>query len=231
MGKTIIDMTRATILEGNIDDELWPELVLAMTYIKNNCPTRALANNISPHEAQFLEQPDLSHLQILGSTVYILLHEEKPSMKLEKWAPQALKRTLVGFDGRTIYRVYIKDQNKVIQVKDFWIFEDYETKESTELPDYSESLSTFQSFLHIDEEEERELPVPSVGRKVKNAREEEQSSSGSQKIRKVTENPPTSTRARVSDVELIKQTLTGQEPETLQPNKGSRAGFKPKDVE
>lgn len=36
MGKTIMDMTRATILESNINNELWPELVLAMTYIKNN---------------------------------------------------------------------------------------------------------------------------------------------------------------------------------------------------
>lgn len=63
-----MDMTRATNLEGNIDDELWPELVLAMTYIKNSRPTRALADNLSPHEAHFHEKPDLSHLRILGST-------------------------------------------------------------------------------------------------------------------------------------------------------------------
>ena len=62
MGRTIMDMTRATILEGNIDDKLWPELVLGRTYIKTKRPTRALANNISPHEAHFHEQPDLSHL-------------------------------------------------------------------------------------------------------------------------------------------------------------------------
>ena len=39
MGRTIMDMTRVTILEANIDDKLWPELVLVMTYIKNNRPT------------------------------------------------------------------------------------------------------------------------------------------------------------------------------------------------
>ncbi len=106
MGRTIMDMTRATILEGNIDDDLWPELVLAMTYIKNSRPTRAL-ENISPHEAHFHEQPNLAHLRILGSTVYVLLHEEERSMKSEKWAPQALKGILVGYDGHTIYRVHI----------------------------------------------------------------------------------------------------------------------------
>ena len=78
-------MTRATILMENINDELWPELVLAITYIKNNRPTRALANNISPYEAHFIEQLDLLHLQILGSTVYILLYKEERSMKSEKW--------------------------------------------------------------------------------------------------------------------------------------------------
>lgn len=34
-GRTIMDMTRATILEGNINDDLWPEVVLAMTHVKN----------------------------------------------------------------------------------------------------------------------------------------------------------------------------------------------------
>lgn len=37
-----MDMTRATILEGNIDNELWPELVLVITYVKNNWPTKVL---------------------------------------------------------------------------------------------------------------------------------------------------------------------------------------------
>lgn len=34
--KTIMDMTRATILKGNINDNLWPEVVLVMIYIKNS---------------------------------------------------------------------------------------------------------------------------------------------------------------------------------------------------
>ncbi len=50
IGKTIMDITRATIFEGNIDDDLWPELVLAMTYVKNSQPTKAL-QNLSPYEA------------------------------------------------------------------------------------------------------------------------------------------------------------------------------------
>ena len=86
MGRTILDMTKATILESNINNNLWPELVLAMTYIKNSRPMQAL-ENISPHKAQFHEKPNLAHLRILSFTLYILLHKEERLIKLEKWAP------------------------------------------------------------------------------------------------------------------------------------------------
>lgn len=107
-GRTIMDITRATILESNIDDNLWPELILAMTYIKNNRPTKAL-QNLSLYESYTHELPDLSHLRVLGSTVYVFFHEEERTLKSEKWASRALKGTLVGYDGHTIYWVYLKD--------------------------------------------------------------------------------------------------------------------------
>lgn len=45
MRKTPIKITRTHILEENIKDGLWSNLVLAMTYIKNSRLIRALANN------------------------------------------------------------------------------------------------------------------------------------------------------------------------------------------
>lgn len=153
MGRTIMDITRATILEGNIDDELWPELVLAMTYIKNSRLTKAL-QNLSSHEALTRDHPNISHLRILGSTVYVFLHEEERSLKSEKWAPRALKGTLVGYNGHTIYRVHIKEQNKVIKVKDLRIFEDYESKTATDLPIYDEDTPTLQGFLLGDDNDD-----------------------------------------------------------------------------
>ena len=82
--KTLIDMIHASMLEGNNDNDLWPEILLAMTYIKNNRLTEPLTNNITPQEAQNQEAPNLSHLHILGSTVYVFLYEEKRSKKSEK---------------------------------------------------------------------------------------------------------------------------------------------------
>ena len=149
-----MDMTRATILEENIDDDLWPELILTMTYVKNNRPTRAI-QNLSSHEAYTHKLPNLFHLRILGSTVYVFLHKKEQTLKLEKWALRALKRTLVGYDGHTIYQVHLKDQKKFIWMKDLCIFEDYKSKFSTELPDYSKDTPTFQGFLLADNDDEQ----------------------------------------------------------------------------
>ncbi len=154
-GRTIMNMTRVTILEDNIDDDLWPELVLVMTYVKNNWPMKAL-QDLSPYELYIHKSPDLAHLQILGSTVYVFLYEEEQTLKSEKWALRALKGTLVGYNGHIIYRVYLKDQKKVIRVKDLRIFEDYATKSSTGLPDYSESNPTFQGFLLADNDNKQD---------------------------------------------------------------------------
>lgn len=72
-------MIRVTILKKNIDDEFWPKFVLVMIYINNNCTTKALLSNITLHKAQNQEKINVSHLYILGSTVYVFLHKEKRS--------------------------------------------------------------------------------------------------------------------------------------------------------
>ena len=64
-GRTIMEMVRVTILEGGIDDTLWPEVVLAMTHVKNLRPTRALEGAISTIKKQENTQPSLQHLRVI----------------------------------------------------------------------------------------------------------------------------------------------------------------------
>lgn len=73
-------MTRATILEKNFNNDFWPELVLAMTYIKNNWPTKAI-QNLSSYKTLIQNHLDILYLRILGFTIYIFLHKEKKSLK------------------------------------------------------------------------------------------------------------------------------------------------------
>lgn len=204
MKKTIMDMTRANILEGNIDDKLWPKLVLAMTHVKNCWSTKAL-QNLSPHKAHFKERLNLSHLRILSSNVYMLLHEEKRAMKSKKWAPRALNGVLVDYNGHTLYRVHIKSQKKVIWVKNLRIFKDDKTKATTELPDYNNDIPTFQRFLFEDNnEEETGSPSTCKDRKVINAEGNEPA-------------PITCIGRKVDDTELQSNARTGQRSKMLSP--------------
>ena len=74
--RTILEMTRSAIIGGDIPDYLWPEVALAMVHVKNVRPTSALLGN-SPHHVLENSQPSINHLRVLGSTVYMFIHEEK----------------------------------------------------------------------------------------------------------------------------------------------------------
>ena len=54
-----------------------------------------------------------------------------------------MKKVLVVYNGHTIYQVYIKDQKKVIWVKNLWIFEDYKVKVLTKLSNYNKDKPMF----------------------------------------------------------------------------------------
>lgn len=103
-----------------------------MTYVKNICPINTLSGN-SLDKAQFHEVSDVSHLCVLGSIIYILIHEEEQDLKSEKFEAQTRKNTLVGYNRHIIYMVHLCDQEKFIQVKDLCIFEDIFQKASTTL--------------------------------------------------------------------------------------------------
>lgn len=68
-------------------------------------------------------------------------------MTLEKWILNRLKRVLKKYDSQEIYRVYIKKQKKVIQIKNLCIFDNYKIKAIIKLFDYDNSTPTFQEIF------------------------------------------------------------------------------------
>lgn len=74
-----------------------------------------------------------------------------------------MKGRLVGFDGHTIYRVNIEEQNHVVRVKHLRIFEDTVAKQSCSLPDF-EGKPMFDAIRVEDgsttDSKEEEPPSP-----------------------------------------------------------------------
>lgn len=133
--------------------------------------------------------------------MYILLYKEERLIKSEKCASQALKEILVGYNRHTIYKIYIKEQQKVIWVKNLQIFKNYKAKKSTKLSDYSDDMPTFQRFLlennnkkepksykdqkvNSRREEKQEMPIPCKHQKV-DTKKEDYSNSKAYKGQKV----------------------------------------------
>lgn len=66
-----------------------------------------------------------------------------------------MKIVLVCYDNLTIYQVYIKSQKKIIQVKNFSIFEHYKTKATSKIFEFNENIPTFQKFFLGDNDNEK----------------------------------------------------------------------------
>lgn len=49
------------IYDGNINDDLWPKLILAMIHVKNGRSTSSLKDK-NPHKVNFNKTPELSYL-------------------------------------------------------------------------------------------------------------------------------------------------------------------------
>ena len=62
--KTLIEHARVMIFEHSIPYFLWPEAVAYACYLKNQSPTHALKNFITPKEAFMGKKPNISMLGI-----------------------------------------------------------------------------------------------------------------------------------------------------------------------
>lgn len=133
MGCTIIDMARATIIGRSIQDNFWPKIVLAMVHVKNIRLTSILDRK-NPYELFESKPPTIDHLQVLGSTVYVLIPEANCSSKSTKFALRAQQGQLVEYNRKTIYQMFLEGINEsVIRVKDLSIYEDATPKENTKI--------------------------------------------------------------------------------------------------
>ncbi|KYN01988.1 Copia protein [Cyphomyrmex costatus] len=81
--RTIMDMARCLLTEAQVGKQYWPEIICAASYLKN----RTLANTIerkTPYEIFFRKRPNVEHLRLYGSRVFIRWPEQKRSSKWKK---------------------------------------------------------------------------------------------------------------------------------------------------
>lgn len=114
--RTIMDSARCLLYEAKVNRKFWPEVVKAACYLKN----RTIANTIenkTPFEIFFKRRPDISHLRLYGSKVFVRVPEIKRNTK---WDRKADVGILLGYD-HVGYRILIN--NKIVRSRHVDIIE------------------------------------------------------------------------------------------------------------
>ena len=136
-------------------------MILAITHIKNLRSTSML-QGLSPYKSFHNNPLKLTNLRVLEFTVYVFIHEEEQKLKSQKFVPRTLKSNLGGFDGHTIYHVYIKEQKRVIRVKDLQIFENTKTKKTLSYPTTKAAKKPSKAFFLMTTMTTKPLPLMKI---------------------------------------------------------------------
>lgn len=109
-------MGRCLMREAKIHRRYWPEIMKTVAYLKN----RSIANtaeNKTPYEIFFGKKPNVKHLKIYGSRVFVRV----PEALRKKWDDKAQLGVLVGYNENG-YRVLIN--NRVINARHVQVVEE-----------------------------------------------------------------------------------------------------------
>lgn len=119
--RSAMDIGRCLMREAKINRRYWPEAIKTAAYLKN----RTIANTVenkTPYEIFLKIKPNVEHLKIYGSRVFVRVPEV---LRKSKWDDKAQEGVLVGYNENS-YRVLLN--NRIINARHVQVVE-----ENTEL--------------------------------------------------------------------------------------------------
>jgi len=109
--RTIMEKFESMRHYACLPDSWWQFTCTYAIYLYNRTPVRRL-DWITPCEQLKGEQPDLTHIKIMGCAAYVFLHKEQRKNKL---SPRSELMTFIGFDPNTDkVMMFMRSPNNVI---------------------------------------------------------------------------------------------------------------------
>ena len=105
LNRTLAEHARAILMDTMTPKFLWEEAIRHIVYIKNRTSTRALEHFKTPYEVFWGRKPDLSHLEIWGSRVWVLdrhLGRDRLASKTQPFTLVSLVDGDVPYDCRPV---------------------------------------------------------------------------------------------------------------------------------
>lgn len=110
--RTLLDKTRAMLIQSGLPMSFWGEAALHAAYLSNITGSSVLKDK-TPHELLFNHKPDLSKLRVFGCAAYVHQTKERRKLKLSKRSTPGI---LVSHqDG--MYHVWLPETRKVVASK------------------------------------------------------------------------------------------------------------------
>lgn len=145
LNRTLIEKSRALIIDSGLDKEMWGEAAYASTYLLNRSPTSTL--DVTPAEAWNQRKINLNNIRVFGCNAFAKVLE--PQKKLND---RSRKYILVGYAPNG-YRLWDSEKRKIIIARDIKFEE--ETKILTETP-RGEGIILRQNIEDQDDENEND---------------------------------------------------------------------------
>lgn len=155
INRTLMEMARSTLY--NMRKDFWAEALSTAAYIRNRCPTSAVAD-MTPYEALNGKKPDVSHLKTFGCPCYAHI----PKDERKKIDPKARKCLFLGYsDCVKGYRVFDEQRGIVIFSRDVRFDEDtVPVTRAISQQDEDSDDEPVDDVTSQEQEEQNQEPVP-----------------------------------------------------------------------
>lgn len=134
--RTVMEGVRTMLIARSTPNYLWGEAIQAFVYILNRT-TNKKTQNKSAYELYFstkesIKKPKLNHLRVFGCLAFYKTQTKKRSGYQKKIEDRAIEGILVGYEQNFTYRIFDKEEKKIIVTHDVKFDE---AKGSSDKPD------------------------------------------------------------------------------------------------
>jgi hypothetical protein len=77
MNRTLVESARAMLNDAGLPKKYWGDAILHTAHILNRVPTRALKENLTPHEVFTGNKPSVAHIRVFGCKAYVHVPDER----------------------------------------------------------------------------------------------------------------------------------------------------------
>ncbi|UYV79438.1 hypothetical protein LAZ67_17002614, partial [Cordylochernes scorpioides] len=155
--RTLIEGTRALLIDSQLPLRYWAETMSTFAYLKNRTPCKKLGW-VTPEERFSNRKPTVAHLKIFGCIAYYYVHKHKRG----KFQPTAKAGIFVGYSStRKAWRLIDPENENVIETRDVKFLEN---KLGKEILNKNDSDDTQKYFLYNFPEE----TIPETSEEVEN---------------------------------------------------------------